>query len=184
MQKRGKLGNLTIFLLLLLVVLHTLIHFAAHGTGIKGFGEKGIYSPLIEKEKLERIYPLKPSSSSLILIIEWILIIAFTTLTYTKQKNKLSKNYSSKEEESTKEVLPKTNEEISTDLDRLYSLLKQKKRIKISDICNIFKINREIAMQWAMTFESGNLASIRYPRMGEPEIVLIEESSEDKNEKK
>lgn len=67
-----------------------------------------------------------------------------------------------------------------TDLDILYDLLKKRKRLKISTICKTFKIDKEVVHQWGKILESGDLANIDYPGIGEPAIVIQEKAASNK----
>jgi outer membrane biosynthesis protein TonB len=104
-------------------------------------------------------------------IIEWslvVLAIFFIVLYLTKRKiknkNKINLNkYRSKEK---------------TDLDVLYDLLKEKKGLKVSTISNLFKIDKEVTMEWGKILESGNMATIEYPALGET-IIKIKENKEE-----
>jgi hypothetical protein len=61
-----------------------------------------------------------------------------------------------------------------TDLDALYSILKDKKHLRIASIADLFKINKDLAMEWAKILESGDLATIDYPGFGGPVVILNE----------
>jgi hypothetical protein len=61
-----------------------------------------------------------------------------------------------------------------TDLDALYNTLKEKKQLKISSIAKVFKVDKEIALEWGKTLEAGNLASVEYPGIGGPVLKIKE----------
>lgn len=63
-----------------------------------------------------------------------------------------------------------------TDLDALYSILKDKKHLRISSIADLFKINKDLAMEWAKILESGDLATIDYPGFGGPVVIFNEKT--------
>lgn len=69
----------------------------------------------------------------------------------------------------------------NTDLDALYSILKEHKHLKIIDIAKTFKISKERAFEWAKILEESNLAMVEYPAFSEPLIEI--KSEEVKNEK-
>ena len=60
----------------------------------------------------------------------------------------------------------------ATDLDTLYSILKEKKKLKISTISKAFNISKDTAFEWCKILESGNLAVIDYPGVGEPVVKI------------
>ena len=67
-----------------------------------------------------------------------------------------------------------------TDLDLLYKLLKEKKVLRLAVISGVFGVGRSTALEWARILEAGDLATIRYPTVGDPKILLNEgEKSED-----
>ncbi len=61
-----------------------------------------------------------------------------------------------------------------TDLDNLYSVLQEKKKLKLSTISKAFDISEEQALEWCKILEAGNLANIDYPGVGQPVIKLVE----------
>ena len=68
---------------------------------------------------------------------------------------------------------------IHTDLDILYKMLKEKKRIPISKIAKAFNINKETALDWSKTLETAELAEIQYSALKE-EVLTIKENEEKK----
>lgn len=66
----------------------------------------------------------------------------------------------------------KIAEKSGTDLDTLYSVLQEKKKLRLSTIAKSFNVDEDIAMEWCKILESGNLAYIDYPGIGEPVIRL------------
>ena len=61
-----------------------------------------------------------------------------------------------------------------TDLDALYTILKNKKEISVRSISNLFKIPEDLAMEWSRILEAGDLATIEYPGFGSPKVMYIE----------
>ena len=68
-----------------------------------------------------------------------------------------------------KEKFGKTN----TDLDLLYFLLREKKKLKIPTISKIFKIDKEKALEWCRILESHDYVIINYPSLSEPEVEFV-----------
>jgi hypothetical protein len=58
-----------------------------------------------------------------------------------------------------------------TDLDALYTILKNKKEISVRSVANLFKIPQDLAMEWARILESGELVTVEYPGFGSPRIL-------------
>ena len=81
-----------------------------------------------------------------------------------------------------KQDITEKHSRANTDLDSLYEALKKEKRIKLSSIMKVFNISEELATEWCKILETGNLATLNYPRMGDAEIVI--NSSDNQNGKK
>ncbi len=171
-MKRGNiLAKIIVSLLLLIAIVHFTFQITVFGTGISGVYEKGISGLSIGRfsidEKFRNTFqPISPISK-ILLITEWSMLIIWFIILLTKKKMEdkseivtLSKKY-------------KTTP-TSTDLDILYNILKEKKHLKLSTISRLFDINKEIALNWCKMLESGNLATLNYPKIGVPEITLNE----------
>jgi hypothetical protein len=70
--------------------------------------------------------------------------------------------------------LPKHKGNSKTDIDLLYDIIKQKKRVKIGEIARVFTIDREKALDWCRILENNGLVAISYPAFSESEIILQE----------
>lgn len=70
-----------------------------------------------------------------------------------------------------------------TSLDALYKILLEKKSLNINFIEDLFGIKKDLALEWARILESGDLATLDYPGIGAPKLVLKEKISEGKKEK-
>jgi hypothetical protein len=66
----------------------------------------------------------------------------------------------------------KASSSAKTDLDVLYEILKNKKKLGISEIASAFGITKDIATEWAQILEDSNLAEIEYSNIGEPVIKI------------
>lgn len=177
-MKRGKtnvLGGI-IVLLVLIAVLHTASHIIVYGTGIPNFASTGISGLSIGNVNLDEIkqYSEIPSISQIVIVIEWLFLIILILLVFVHDKINLKREILSLNQK--KEKLTKTK----TDLDVFYDLIKEKKHVKLSTAAKLFKVEKEIIIEWAKILESGNLVAIDYPRFGEPEIVLVEENETQK----
>jgi len=109
-----------------------------------------------------------PDTSVIAFFIQWVLIfflfvIAVVRYTQRSKDEKVIINY--------EEKIVKL-QKAETDIDLLYSILKEKKKIKIGAICKIFKITKEKALEWGKILESNNLAVINYPAFSDPEIEI------------
>jgi len=62
----------------------------------------------------------------------------------------------------------------TTSLDALYSLLLEKKTMKVDDIAAHFNVTKELVIEWGKILESGGLATLSNPRIGKATISLAE----------
>ena len=172
MRKKRIFGIIT-SVLIIAIILHQTLHFTIFGTGISGLYETGISGLSIGKfylgEELRKNQTASPVSRT-ILIIEWSLLIIAIAFIFVRNKIEAKK-----EAESVKLPQKYKKSEKSTELDVFYNLLKEKKHLKLSTIEKVFSVSKKVALSWAKTLESGNLARIEYPRFGEPEVILNEE---------
>ncbi|MCS7134634.1 MAG: peptidylprolyl isomerase [Candidatus Pacearchaeota archaeon] len=74
-------------------------------------------------------------------------------------------------EEIKKEVLPKIAERTETQLDVLYELLEKHKSLKLSEITQMFKIEKDEAIEWCNILVEHGLAELKYPTFGEPILI-------------
>ena len=73
-------------------------------------------------------------------------------------------------------IKEKTKPEISnTDLDILYNLLKEKKKLQVKALAIYFKVEESTIIAWARILEEANLLTIHYPNFGHPILILVEE---------
>jgi len=112
---------------------------------------------------------MNPSLSRIIVLSEWLFVIllgVFLYLGMTKDFNK--------EINDLKEIGLPDKKGYTTDLDRLYEMLKNRKRIEFRVIAKVFDVNPDLVKEWSETLEIGGLASVEYPRIGDAELVLKE----------
>jgi len=73
----------------------------------------------------------------------------------------------------------KEGEKVKTPIDRLYSLVKKYKRIKIDDrLAHTLGVNKIQIEEWAVILEEHDLIELHYPTIGEPEIRMAEGEEE------
>ena len=68
---------------------------------------------------------------------------------------------------------------IETSIDKLICLLREKKRLKLSDAAKILKVTQKKIDEWVFMLEDKGIVDLKYPILGEPEIVLKREVSEE-----
>ncbi len=169
MKERGKrILGIAIVLVITFAALHTGGHFAFYGTGISGLGEKGVSGFAVGSTNIEQLREQTKDFSSLsrILIIgEWFLLVLLILASLIGSKLSIKKQH-------VMLVIKKSKDKSKTDIDILYDLLKEKKKLALSSISETFKVKEETALEWAKILETADLAMINYPRFGEPELKI------------
>lgn len=165
----GSLAKFIFTVVLLMALIHTPFHIATYGTGIKNFGEHGFSGFSIGKkdigEELKNSYPLGQASSKYVVIAEWVAVL-FTAAMLITRRRKITK------EEPAPIKMPQIEQtKLTTDLDKVCAILKERKRIRVSALAKLFGVSKETILEWGTILESGNLVRIEYPALGEPEFV-------------
>ena len=172
MQKRGtnKVVSVLITLVVTPAVLHTAAHFAIYGTGIPNINEQGVSGFAIGSitgEQIKTNYSNASSTSKAIIIGEWALLVILIVISLVGERMHVKKQHIALE-------IKKSTDKSKTDIDVLYDLLKEKKKIDLSTIAETFKISEETATEWAKILEEAQLASLHYPRFGEAQLKIKE----------
>lgn len=174
-KKRGSVPVLGILigLVLLVAVIHSAFHIITYGTSIPGFYPQGISGFSVGKLNLGDDFKAKYSAFSLpskiILGSEWLLVLILVGTGIMREKISLRRD------SADIQIKYKSDpSKVKTDLDVLYSLLQERKKINLSTIERLFKANRETVLEWADILEAGNLAILHYPKFGEAELFLDE----------
>lgn len=173
MKKKKRFLGILIAIFVVILIVHQTFHLSFFGTGISNFYEKGVSGFAIGKfsigEELKAKYKSVSPTSKIILIIEWAILFTLVITAVIRNRIEIKKEIAS---------IPNPNKyrkfQKSTDLDNLYNLLKEKKHLRLSTISKVFKVDKDLALNWAKTLESAELATISYPKFGEPEISLEE----------
>lgn len=105
----------------------------------------------------------------------FILIIGFVVVAEIK--------HASRKKEILEGDVKRFSKKYSTDLDILYSILKNKKKVHLSSISNAFDVDEATAMDWGKTLEASKLAVIDYPVFGEASLKIVSESNSNDNSK-
>lgn len=102
------------------------------------------------------------------------LLALFGFIKTKKPKEKVVKEEEKEKTIKVEELLKRPNIELGryeTDLDALYRLLEQRGSMKLSAIVKSFKVKKKQVEGWANILQDHNLAQIRYPAIGEPELM-------------
>ena len=167
MEKRGKISVLRVFLVLVAIGIgiQTIFYFT-ESKSISGFA---VNNESLAENAQTQVQDQKPISlSKIIIMLEWALLIIVLLSAYIIRKMKNKVQHIDLSHESI------THSKSKTDLDVLYDILKERKRLPISSLTKLFKVKEEVILEWAKIFEDNKLATIYYPRIGEPELVIIQ----------
>lgn len=157
-----------VFVIVLLLAEVGLLYYFYSPKTISGFSIADF------KEAYANVYP----TSKVFLYSQWIILFLIVLFVYLKNKGILKRN-----REKSSIDLEKITKGSKTDLDSLYNLLKEKKRVSIKVIAHLFEIEDDLAIDWARILEAGGLATVEYPGIGSPFVMLVEKEGE-KNEPK
>ncbi|MFH1425573.1 MAG: hypothetical protein ABIG28_02470 [archaeon] len=174
MDKRLRVLVGMLFVFVLIAFVHSAVHFYFFGAG---FFDRGISGLAVDGSEVDGKPEggLGDSISQILVVAEWIFVLVLLIFSYARSK----KNFE-KEVASLKNMGGVKLAENGTEIDKLYEILKEMKTISFPAVEEVFDIDREVVKGWAETLRLGNLARVDYPRIGEPEIVLIEKKGEDK----
>lgn len=120
-------------------------------------------------ENVNKIYTRIPIQNKIFLAAQWIFFILVLIVTFVRDRRVKNRAGDVREID-----ISKISGKSVTDLDTLYNVLQEKKRLKVSSISKLFKVSKEIALDWCKTLESGNLVEIEYPSMGEPVVKALD----------
>jgi len=123
--------------------------------------------------------PLNLNISIISFVGLWVLILIIVFIAFINSMK-------SKREENIKINLNKwvKKSKSDTDIDGLYNILKEKKKLNLGTIARTFKITKENALDWSKILENHELVIIDYPTFGEPTIRIYEKEKEAEQEGK
>ncbi|MFH1711596.1 MAG: hypothetical protein ABH840_04755 [Nanoarchaeota archaeon] len=128
---------------------------------------RGNFSGYAISDGIVKTYTGISPLSKIIFAVQWVVILLALTFMLFRDR-RLKSRTSDINAIHSKKLSGKS----ATDLDTLYSILQEKKKLKISTISKAFKINKDTAFEWCKILESGNLAVIDYPGIGEPVVKI------------
>jgi len=115
------------------------------------------------------IYSAMPISSKIFLIVQWVFLIALLVYSLFRDRGMKDKTAELKGID-----LAKMSQNSKTDLDTLYNVLKDKKKLRLSTISKLFSVKKGTAIEWCKILEADDLVAIDFPAIGEPIIRLVE----------
>ena len=111
------------------------------------------------------------SLSKIFFILQWVLVLIIAIVLYVKN---MRKNHEDKVKIHYEDIKVKGGKGC-TDIDALYQLLKTKRKLKLSVISNVFKVEKEKVLEWCRILEGHDLVKINYPAFSEPEVEVNDE---------
>ncbi|MEK6792625.1 MAG: hypothetical protein AABX96_01140 [Nanoarchaeota archaeon] len=167
-KKRSHAGRaILIILIIILISTHLYYLFDKPIFDLKLFSN-GISGKAI-MDNIDEIKIEINLKEKIILGAEWIIVIMILLKLLIQSKAELKEYEVTITHEKIKRGI--TN----TDLDTLYSLLKEKKKIPVKALAIYFKVEESTIISWARILEEANLLTIHYPNFSHPILVLTEE---------
>ena len=124
--------------------------------------------------------PWNLNISIIAFVAQWIILLIVALVAYVRFMKKRKEEHVQLSYSRIKNKITRSE----TDLDILYNLLKEKKRLRIGLIAKTFKIKKENALEWGKILENYKLAIIEYPTFSEPEIRLFEKEKDETEKQK
>jgi len=161
--------------IVIVALIHTLATFFIFSNDNAASGITGMVTLQPDLSKLTQTHIL-------VLAVEWLAVIVVILVLLIKSKIGITKSI--KETGNVVGGVQFKKQRHETDLDLLYKLLKEKKEMRLAVVAGVFGISKGTAMEWCKVLESGNLALIKYPTVGDPKITLVKEGDikEDEDE--
>lgn len=176
-SKRGKGLKLILSFVILIALLHGTAHIILFKTNISIVKSIGLSGRAVGETNTDNIeYAVKqntkmPLPSMLLIGGEWILIFSLITLSVIK------KRLTTTIEKTNHIELVKKKNKSDTDIDLLYEMLKRNKRLPLSRLAELFKVDKKVIEEWGKILEESGMAVVDYPRFGEIEIILKDEEA-------
>ncbi|RMD45471.1 hypothetical protein D6829_02260 [Candidatus Pacearchaeota archaeon] len=167
-KERDNLFLKTIIVIFLVVLVEFLAFSFAYRKSISGFSIADI----------TQLYSSMHTTSKIFLIIQWVIILVIVVIALIKNQKVMQRR-----NKIGSINIKKAMANSKTELDALYNILKERKELSIKEICSVFKIKEDLAMEWARILEAGELITIDYPTFGSP-IAKIKELEEERVKEK
>ena len=160
-------------IVLLVGIIHSLLHAVIFGTGVNGLYKDGAGKISLLGfnffEGFKQLYSFYSLPSKIAMLVEVLLLVFLVFVFYFSRREDVNDD---KEIIALKEKY--MNEKHTTDLDVLYNILIERKRIDLKSISKIFGVTSEVSENWCQVLESGNLAVIHSPRIGDREVIIAQ----------
>lgn len=174
MAKKEKFLFLKVFLVAVLVFVGSFVGAVFYSGSEEVFNN--VMMGFSVKDFVSDSYGSLSLSSKLFLGGEVLLILLILILVFYRDSGVLKRK-----RELKKMDLSRYSKGTHTDLDVLYNILKDKKKISLYSVEGIFNVSEDVAMDWAQTLESAKLAVLDYPMVGGAVLKIAEKNPEDKS---
>jgi hypothetical protein len=174
-DKRGRGLKIVISLITLIAIIHGISHIVLFNTNLSLMQTIGLSGKAIGETNLDSVELLikqnekVPLPSILVIIAEWVLVFSLIALTTIR------KRLAESMQKATHIELVKKKNKSDTDIDLLYEMLKKNKRISLSKLAELFKVDKKVVEEWGKILEENGYAEVDYPRFGEIEIRIKED---------
>jgi hypothetical protein len=186
-SKQNRKHSVTKFLgyfMVFIVLAHGTIHIILFQTNIPIFDTVGISGNAIGDIKLNneleeeiRMDSQTSKSSKLIIIAEWVFLLSIIVLAVLRKKIEFEQ-----QSDNIKSLQKKRKDE--TDIDLLYELIQDHKKISVTKLSKLFNVDKEVIKKWGEVLENSELVTVDYPRFGDAKIMLREEDEKENKKTK
>ncbi len=177
-NKRGKMLKVVISLVILIALLHGFVHIILFETNlslVKTIGLSGRVIGEANSDELELNIKRNEKisfPSTIVIISEWVL--AFSLIMLSVIRRRLTETI---QKATHIELVHKKNKS-DTDIDVLYELIKKNKRLPLSKIAELFKVDKKVVEEWGKILEEYGYIIVDYPRFGEIELIFKDEKTQ------
>lgn len=174
-DKRGRGLKIVISFIILLALIHGTAHIILFETNLSLVQTIGLSGRVIgdsDTDKIEVFVKQNeriPLPSMLVIIAEWVLVFSLIAL------STIRKRLTESMQKATHIELLKKKNKSDTDIDVLYEMLKKNKRISLSKLAELFKVDKKVVEEWGKILEENGYAEVDYPRFGEIELRIKED---------
>jgi hypothetical protein len=160
MERRKVVFAISFAVILITAIVHTSLHYSI-------FVSNNSFAGYAITNEIKNSSPDSSSISFSLIGLEWLVLITMAIFALVRRKIEIGAG----------EVhlnIRRTIKDASskTDLDIFYELIKEYGTIKLSSAASIFNVGEDKIAEWSRILENANLATVNYPQVGEPEIVL------------
>ena len=167
-KKSSRIGRAMLIILTMIILISSHLYYLfdkplnlkLFSNGISG---KAIMDE-IDQKKIEINF-----KERIILGVEWILVIMIFLRLLIQSKARFKEYEVVITHERLKQGIS------NTDLDTLYSMLKEKKKLPVKALAIYFKVDESTIISWARILEEANLLTIHYPSFSHPILIIVEE---------